>query len=241
MLQPSGICVIMKYSILLPYYDRIHQLKETFDSFVKFYSGKQGYEVIIIEDAKQTSEMSKQLDNLIVQYRSQIGIHLITCKVLNAYNPASAFNEGAKKARGDYLILSSPECKHQHDILSALDIEFQNNKDVYVVCSCVSLNPDSSFHMWYQHSQFRDVQYHFCSAISKSNFFLIGGFNEEYTTGYGYEDNSFRDKVKQLGLKFSVRDDLLVSHLWHKKVRPSNYCELLKRNKELYQSEFGGA
>jgi len=230
----------MKYSILFPYYDRLPQLLLTLVSFSVLYQDSNDYEVIIIIDKKSTELMKKDLQLNLLSF-AKIKITCINSQAENAYNPATAYNEGAKAAQGEYFIFSSPECKHNVNILSALDKEFKNNKDVYVVCACLSLKEDNSFHMWYQHSVHRDFRYHFCTAISKENYFKISGFNEEYTQGYGYDDNSFRDKVINAGIPFSIRDDLLVLHQYHKKVRPKNYRKLLQRNKQIYEKEFNHA
>ena len=222
----------MKYSIILPYYDRLPQLLNTLASFSVLYKDRNDYEVIIVEDKKQTDLMRKDLQLNLWSF-AKIKITCINSQAEKAYNPATAYNEGAKAAQGEYFILSSPECKHNVNILKALDKEF--TKDVYVVCACLSLKEDGNFHMWYQHSVHRDLRYHFCSAISKENYFKIDGFDERYTKGYGYDDNSFRDKVINAGIPFSIRDDLLVIHQHHKKVRPKNYKQLLQRNKQLYE------
>jgi GT2 family glycosyltransferase len=66
----------------------------------------------------------------------------------------------------------------------------------------------------------------------------IGGFNEEYTQGYGYEDNSFRDRIIKAGILVVLNDDLLVTHQWHAKVHPKDYRPLLNRNKAIYDKEF---
>jgi len=227
----------MKYSIIFPYYDRLPQLKRTFISFVDKYTHRSDWEVIIVEDSKQTEQQSQELEDFLLSVKEHIPFIWIKSQAKNAYNPSQAFNEGVQVSIGDIIILSNPECSHTTDILSGLDEEFEKDPDCYVVCSCLALKEKKGENKWYQHSKYRNECYHFCSAISQANFKSIQGFDERYTQGYGYDDNSFRDKVKRAGLHFVLRDDLLVLHQWHSKVRPINYKELLYRNRRLYESE----
>ena len=234
---PTAILGV-KYSILLPYYHRPDQFKRTLQSFVDLYSDRNDYELIIIEDQKQTEKQSLELEELFYQYKRQIFFIWIKSQAKNAYNPAQAYNEGAYIARGRYFVLTSPECMHTTDILSGLDEEFDKDPQAYVICACQSLKADGSKHMWYQHSEFRNVNYHFCSALLRESYFnRVGGFNEQYTQGYGYDDNSFLLRVQNASIKIVNRDDLLTHHLWHEKVRPATYKQLLKRNSDLFAKE----
>jgi len=228
----------MKYSIIMPYYDRIEQLRNTLESFVRLYSDRDDFQVVIVLDNKLTVGMERQYYSLTSEYNEHLQISTIWSSGQNVYNPATAFNEGADWASGEILILTSPECQHEINILAGLDIEFEKTKDVYVVCACKALTHTGKMKMWYQHSEHRNAQYHFCTALSAENYNKVGGFNEEYTSGYGYDDNSFRDRIKRAGIPFINRDDLLTIHQWHEKIRPENWRELLKRNKLLYESEF---
>lgn len=228
----------MKYSIILPYYDRIQQLKNTLDSFIKFYNTRDDYEVILVLDQKQTESMNNQLNYLLWDYLGRITIKVIYSSAKISFSPSTAFNDGVHVSSGVYIILSNPECLHETDILKESDKIFEENKNVYIICGCKSLNQKGEMDRWYQHTKYRDECYHFCSCISKENYENVGGFNEAYTTGYGYDDNSFRDRVKAEGLEFCKCDDMIVSHQWHDQIRPAAYRQLLQQNKEIYQKEF---
>ena len=181
--------------------------------------------------------MDECLFSLIDKYASKLKIDHIKCSGENCYSPSTAFNDGAKISTGRYLIITNPECKHEVDILGGLDLIIDENPNVYIVCGCASLNKDGSFDRWYQHSVHRNKKYHFCSCISRKNFNAVKGFNEDYSIGYGYDDDSFRDRVIYSGITVICCDNLLVSHLWHEKTRPNNYRSLLNRNKRLYEKE----
>ena len=137
------------------------------------------------------------------------------------------------------MILTSPECLHRVDILSGLDREFEEDPNYYVVCACESLKANGTFQMWYQHSRFRNKQYHFCSALSKEFYNSVKGFPEEFNEGYAYEDDAFRAVLIQAGIKFKICDDLLTTHQWHKSMTPPNCEYLLEKNRNLFRSMFG--
>ena len=227
----------MDYSIIMPYYNRVAQLRETFLSFTKFYHERQDYEVVIVEDDKQTTRMTLDLFELIDEFRSRIKIKHLRSQAKDAHNPATAFNECVFLSSGEYIILTSPECRHEVNLLSEFARDLEVEPDGYIVCACKALKQNGKMHRWYQHSVERNLKYHFCTIISRRNYIKIGGFDERYTPGWGYDDNSFIHKITQLGIPISVRDDLIVTHLWHPTSRPVNYRTLLKRNRELFEQE----
>lgn len=231
----------IKYSFLFPYYDRHIQFTQTLESFLSLYSGRDDFEVIVVEDAKNVVDPIKHvlLTNLINLFAADMSIKHVRFP-LGIINPSPMFNMAAKLAEGKYLIISSPECRHETDILAGLDYEFSIPPSSYIVCACQSLKQDGSFHMWYQHSVYRNAKYHFCTAISKELWNIIGGFDEEYQYGYCFDDDDFRDRIIHSGIPVIVRDDLLVSHQYHSKAyRPTNWKILWGKNKKIYEAKFG--
>ena len=231
----------IKYSIILPYYKRMMQLEKTFCSFSTFYSLRNDFEVVLIVDPKTNEKEQNILNNICLGFSKIFCIRIITADYggVNISNPCVAFNIGANEAKGDYFIISNPECLHTVDILKGLDNEFENNSDVYVVCGCMSLGKDDSFHMWYQHSKHRNKGYHFCSALSKKTYFDVGGFDERFKNGISYDDDAFRDTLIKNGIEFVYRDDLLTHHQFHEKVRLGNPRKLLQVNKQIYNKFYG--
>lgn len=238
----------MKYSVLMPYYERANQLNSTLVSFDYHYSDRRDYELILIEDGKNNKNETehRKLLNIIEKFKDRININYKISPVSDSYNPSALFNQAAKEAQGVFLVITNPECVHKVNILQGLDEEFAKDPGVYVVCGCESgfgfnLNLKSfdkfaySHHMWYQHSKHRNVLYHFCTAISKENYFRIGGFDERFMEGIAYDDNDFRDNVIHNGITPILRDDLLVVHLEHQRFRSDeNIAMLMERNKRLY-------
>lgn len=221
----------MKYSIILPYYKRPDYLHNTLVSFEYHYHRKD-YEVIVVEDHKNNKDIIHHatLIGILQKFNTRGMICGIAVSPLEGmWNPAPLFNIGVASCRGDILIISNPECIHEVDILSGLDYEFGRDPNCYVICGCEEVVPqegsirrlfsfkDFKFkhRIWFQHSKFNNRGFHFCSAISKEKYNEIGGFDNTFAFGVGYDDNDFRDNVIYNNIPIILRDDLLVAHVRH--------------------------
>ena len=91
---------------------------------------------------------------------------------------------------------------------------------------------------WYNHPLYRPVYYNFCSAITKKNMNLLGGFDERYAMGIARDDVEFVDRITRLGLKKEIPTEVSVIHQWHSKVEhfhEGNYHGNIKKNKIIYE------
>ena len=238
----------MRFSFIIPYYDRAWQFRQALESIKETHFPTYEVEIVIIEDAKSTPEQNLELKKVIFDNNFYFNFRLITMKRV-FYNPSLMFNEGVKASRGDYLIITNPEIVHRVDILGMLNRQFNIKPNAYVICSCVNVlkidnkqNP-VEFGKWYQHSVYRPLCYHFCSSISRKLYDQIGGFDERFSNGVGYDDNAFRDRIFSNGIEFIQRDDLLTYHLPHDRsytLSREEYVKLTEKNKKLYEQNYGG-
>ena len=234
----------MKYSIIMPFYKKHRELKITLDSYFHFYNHREDYEIVIVIDYKNDLGENKDLENMILRYNDKLNITTLHGDDTNGYNPAALYNAGVEYCDGSYIVLTNPENAHNTNILAEMDKVFIENKNSYIVCGCQNVEVDSFKNIvkndykkisWYQHSKFRPANYHFCSAISKENYNEIGGFDEEFSKGIGYDDDDFRDSVIDANLDVAVRDDLLTLHVSHESsFELDNYAELVNVNKMYY-------
>jgi len=236
----------MKYSIILPYYNR-PELRSTLLSFVQHYSSRKDYEVIIVEDVKNFlnerchSELMKIFGDF--RYKIDIRVHMDS---LESFNPSKKYNHGFKWSKGEYIILSSPEVFHRSNVLQGFDELFSEKPDRYYVCSCLASeysNPifeEYKDHYsgkptsWYQHSLMRNKMFHFCSGISRENFIKVGGFDERYCKGIGFDDESFIRRVGARGIKSVPVDELVTIHIEHDRSYHQENLELIEVNRELF-------
>ena len=246
-----------KYSIIMPYIKRSVQLYDTLLSYVHHYTecNRNDFEVVIVEDNKNVRdhEEHKKLMTLIDVFRKRgININCVEDKSNSFHSPSVLFNAGVRASQGEIIVLTSPECFHNMNILLGLDKEFIDKYPIYVVCSCACTNRGYKLHlrpkfsleykifMWYQHSVHRNKRYHFCSALYKKDYERIGGLDEVYAQGISYDDDDFIKKVKTNGLDIRTRDDLPVVHLHHDKISTvyPNHHELVERNRKIYMSKW---
>jgi len=177
-------------------------------------------------------------------------------------NPCVVFNIGFKEARGDIIMLQNPECLHVGDVLYRAS---QIKKDEYISFGCYSINQQKTNTIsllpkitdgnllgviepsprpvgadgdngWYNHSVYRPLGYHFCSAIHKSNLDMLGGFDERYAGGIAYDDNEILVRIKRMGLKVNIINPPFVVHQWH--YSSNNYqhldaTRLIHQNRDL--------
>lgn len=141
----------MKYSIIVPVYNRPDEVDELLDSLTR--QAYSNFEVIIVEDGSDTpckEVCDKYLDRLNLQYYLK-----------ENSGPGQSRNYGAERAKGEYLIILDSDVVLPGNYLKAVDEELTDNP-----CDAFG-GADAS------HSSFTDVQ----KAISYSmtSFFTTGG------------------------------------------------------------------
>jgi len=90
---------------------------------------------------------------------------------------------------------------------------------------------------WYNHSIYRPVGYHFCSAIYKSQLDELGGFDERYAEGIAFDDNELLVRIQKKGLNIKIIDQITVLHQWHyssNNYQNLNASSLIEKNRQLF-------
>jgi hypothetical protein len=236
----------LKYSIVIPYISRAPQFHNTLLSFRHWYGNRRDIEVIVVQDRKNTDADMEQILKFMAQF-PELNIRSVMCSI-DTRNPSPHYNQGVDIANGKYIIITNPECFHETDVIGGLDRLHEDN--TYIVCACKYRRSNLDFPQkyedvhfsstkgiktgeldWYQHTQHRDLQYHFCSSLSKENYLKIGGFDERYIHGMGYDDLDFITTIRKSDMKIMSRDDLVVVHQYHEWTTSiSEVCRLTQIN-----------
>lgn len=242
-------------SIVITYYDRIEQLRNTLRSF--YIHKYLNFEVIIVDDGSQKEPVSEKT---FLNFDFQITV--INMPLVKKYtNPCVPFNIGFKKAKGEIVVIQNAECLHMANILNHVRNNLTDNN--YLAYSCYSLGRDKSLELnkntswnlgyieglvtnnttalregddaWYNHSMHKPCGYHFTSAITRKNLNKLSGFDERYADGIGYDDHEILTRIRKMGLTVDIIDEATVIHQWHyNSLKAPRFQTLCARNELLY-------
>lgn len=238
-------------SIVTAYYNRKKLFVRTLES-IKKQNFQEAFEVIAVDDGSDNEE---RVENLVEQFPFLRVIRLEK-KQKWYHNSCIPFNIGFRAAKGDKIIIQNPECLHFGNILEYTATHLKKN--TYLSFSCFSLdktttenldslitNPENikmviekNNHIikndgeagWYNHSVFRPEAFHFCTAILKQDLSKLGGFDELYSYGIGYDDNEFLWRIKKMGMQIQFVDEELILHQNHYSPESSSYQNRADKN-----------
>jgi hypothetical protein len=191
----------MKISLLLPYWNRQAAADKALESLRKY--SHIDLEIIVVDDGSP------------VPFSAPEGMAVKVIRMPDKAEPKSpvtCWNEAAKAATGDVLVLSCIEVVHEEPILEELTRDI--GKDDYVLASAWC--PEEQ--KWHTHSSVevpdcpKGTGLGFCAAIRPELYWRAGGFDEAYREGAGYEDRDWIKRLIHVGADFKIRDDLKVIH-----------------------------
>lgn len=241
-------------SVVTAYYNRKKLFTRTLKSMLPYY-GKIDFEVIVVDDG---SDEAERLEDLQTDFPF---LRVIRLEKQNKWykNPCIPFNIGFEAVKGDKVIIQNPECYHFGAILAYVDTHLKENE--YLSFGCFSMdklntdddalffdekniaklieNNNRSFTTdgdlgWYNHSKFRPEAFHFCAAMMSTDLFDLGGFDERYAKGVGYDDDELIWRIKNKKMQIKFIDDQIVLHQNHY-VAPDDLVEANKRRFESYK------
>ncbi len=220
-------------SIAMSYINRRRLLIETLKSIIR--SAYKDIEVIAVDDASDENERIEDLKEDFPFLR----VIRVEKEEKWYVSGSMPWNRAIANVRGDIVMMQNPECLHVHDVLSY--VAKAVNDSNYISISAYSLDEKlteilpsrdnlldyfktlpqqhvEDYIGWYNHSKYNDTYYPFCAALTRKNMDEIGGFDERYAAGVGFEDNDFVNRITRMGLKKVISDDVSVIHQWHPKI-----------------------
>jgi len=224
-------------SIVLTYFNRPIQLANTLQSFT--HSKNKDFNVYIIDN--------NSIDDIILP-NLPFDVTILKLKGHFNDNYIAAHNYGFYTAiedcHPDKILIQHAEIYHKGDVISYAQTVTDEN---YYSFSTYSLGfgetvEDAAMNQrantfdgdsgWYNHPVYRPAMHHFCSAITTNNLIKLNGFDERFCDGVAYDDDSFVEQIKRLGLRIEQPTDPFVFHQWH----PIGFNDVDKitRNKVLF-------
>jgi len=244
-----------KLSIVISYYNR----KKLFDKTLKSIQSSKRcdeIELIVVDDGSDSSE---RLEDILSNYKFPITLIRVEPEEKNYVNPCIPYNRAIKEAKGDIIMIQNPECFHVGEVINyALK---NTREDNYLAFSTYALSKESTEALgsgeikllarassgghvegWYNHSTINPRPLHFTSSITRRNLEKLGGFDESYADGIGFDDDDLLARIKDLGLAIEIVDSPMVLHQNHygdnsfenKHVKDPG---LLQKNQMLYISK----
>jgi glycosyltransferase involved in cell wall biosynthesis len=216
-----------KISILITTFKRNHLLKWNLLSLSKQNIDKYDYEILILDEGRE----DKAIHDLIDMYKNLNIIYINTGKTKQNQNewrvPGYAFNIGAKKCKGDYILLM---CAEIFSINETIDLIMQPVIDKDKIISTPQLakdDIDSSFLNMLEKQDYKDVfnmnnliplnvLLPFFMAMNKRDYFSIGGYDERMN-GVAREDDDFVERLVRKECKY-VKSSASIVHLYHERL-----------------------
>jgi glycosyltransferase involved in cell wall biosynthesis len=219
----------LSISIIMTFWNRKTQLSNTLKS-IEQYGHK--IPIIIIDDASTDGEDIHCFENDLTR--------VVTLKDKKWINPCIPFNTGFAMATTDIVLIQNAECIHVGDIIGHALANAREN--VYLNYSALAVNQEltekitkgdnikeviaphiernvnqegSMGNGWYNHPRYRAVMYHFCSAIMRSDLYDLGGFDERYADGSGYDDDELLHRIQQKRMNIEMIEYPFVVHQHH--------------------------
>ena len=248
----------VKISIVTGYYNRKELFYQTLKSIAR--SKYKDFELIAVDDC---SSPEHRLEDMVDEFPF---MRIIRLEKENKWyvNSCIPLNIGMREAKGDIIMLQNPECLHVHDVLTYLSENI--NETNYISMSAYGLDPVSTSKLpeynandtvpillselpqrpytggsdpgWYNHSRFRPVHFHFCSAMTRNNMAKLNGFDERYANGIAYDDDEIIIRIRRLGLNLIIADNVSVLHQYHDTVQYNkpNADRLMNNNRLLLEN-----
>jgi len=243
-------------SIVAGYYNRKKLFYEALKSISR--STYKDFEFIAVDDASSQEQRIEEFQNefpflKVIRIEPQHKWYI---------NPCIPFNIGLRETKGDIIVLQNPECLYVHDVLDYISKNIDDTK--YMTMSAYGLNASTTamipshnedtmilnlfrtlpqqtyiggdYMGWYNHTMYRPVFFHFCSAITRKNMEKLNGFDERYAHGIGYDDNEILVRIHRMGLKITIEDQISVIHQYHTSPHWNgiNAPRLIEVNKQIF-------
>jgi glycosyltransferase involved in cell wall biosynthesis len=207
------------------------------------------YEVIVVNDGPK-DETEKVCDS----FKNKLNIRYIFTgqrhyrKGKNWRVPGFAINIAAKKAKGEYIVITCAEMIPLEKDMLKLMVEELDKDPKLLVITDGRHDDKSKFKKLFERQSLNfdrniyndptlsvlNTKYPFYMAMNKKDFIDIGGYDEDFT-GNGFDDNDIVDRMILYGAKYK-KIDRRVIHMFHKTEHSAKEWGF---NKRLYNKRKG--
>ncbi|MGI4751474.1 MAG: glycosyltransferase family 2 protein [Janthinobacterium lividum] len=193
-------------SIIIPTYNRNDLLSKCLEEFnPKNQTIKVNYEVIVTDDSKHYATKSFIKDHF----------NWVKWVPGTQHGPAANRNNGAKYAKGDWLIFIDDDCIPDKNLLSVYQDAITEYPDILVFEGCIKADREQS--SFAEESPVNETGGYLwsCNFMIRKNLFLetLFGFDEKFPFA-AMEDVELNYRINRLGLAKKFLEKAYVIHPW---------------------------
>jgi glycosyltransferase involved in cell wall biosynthesis len=236
---------LLKVSILITAFQRPHLLKWNLFSLAR-QEIPFPCEVLVLNDG-----VPDETQGLCKKYQKRLNIKYVFTGQRNLQGeikyrvPGFALNIGAKLACGDILIISCAEMFHLNDTITYLSKPLILNPKL--LATSIGMDDQDASFLEFLESNGGDFDYEaylhnyprlntrlpFLMAISRREFFAIGGYDEDFT-GFAYDDDDLISRLQKNGCCLCLTQAQTI-HLYHPRHDDNHICSPeMQLNEKLY-------
>jgi len=214
-------------SFVYPCYNRAALFKITLETFARQRFPTAAYEILVIDDGSTDNLLSlcrtfKEAHGLPIRY-ARIDVARVPYSVFSwqgANNPAPAQNVGIRAARGERIVLSSPEVAHSQPN-NLLRLAIWPLRPMQALVADV-FDPNLARHPelqgWIGGGP-RQRYLAFLAVFRREDLLRLGGIEERFVEGWGFDDTEFchRWLHKQHGEYLFTHESVTAVHQPHER------------------------
>lgn len=237
---------LMRATVLIPTFERNDLLRWNLDGLAR--QDLSDIEVFVLDDRFETDT---ECSELVDEFRDKFDIHYIhtgQTKDANYWRiPGFAINIGAKRAKGDQIVICCAEMYHQNETVQLVVEPLEENPKRLTIPHG-RREARGSIRKWLTDSGRRmtddefdklqkslKVRYPFFMGINRDIFMKIGGYDEDFT-GIAADDDDLIGRLNKYGCGHH-KTEARVIHLEHSLVRANDGLdETLEERKRFNKS-----
>jgi glycosyltransferase involved in cell wall biosynthesis len=204
-----------RFSIVIPTYSRQERLASCLQSLARLDYPRDRFEVVVVDDGSETPPKT-----VVDEFRDRFDVVLLT---QSHQGPATARNNGAAWANGQFLAFTDDDCEPDSQWLNALASTFTEKPDAAVGgctlnalhdnrCSSASQMLVDYLCSYYNADPHKAVFFTSNNlALPANRFRTIGGFDTTFSCAAG-EDREFCDRWLNRGYQMIYAPEAVVRH-----------------------------
>jgi GT2 family glycosyltransferase len=203
------------FSIIVPAHERPEALAECLAALANLDFPAARFETLVVDDGSRVRP-----DEIVSRFCDRLNVRLLATA---RRGPAGARNEGARHAKGRFLVFVDDDCAPQADWLGALSKRLQADQECAVggrtvnglsrnVYSAASQMQVTYLYSWYN-AEPANARF-LCSnnlVVTAEGFRVSGGFDGEWPLAGG-EDREFCERWSRCGYRMIYAPEAIVNH-----------------------------